>query len=286
MIADSQIMKRKSILIAGSASWGCSDDKLDIANMFVRSFTREVLSREGRIVVLGAGDDATNEKGGATRIFDWVALREVESYASSTTKPQNRLAIIVMSDDARAKKLSRENLKVLRNLEQRRAVSVNYLRREQFTGGAYRAEQMNRADAMLAIGGGKGTYALGREMTDQGKPVLALDLQIGSLSNDGDGALALHKETMDSPDHFFPFTHQEMVGKLGLVSLESGINNVEQVARVAAELIEAELSALPPTQSTETKPRRVPAAFVGWFNDRSNLQLVLSLWETIKSFFS
>ena len=172
-----------------------------------------------------------------------VILREVENYASATTKTTRELARVVISDDAKERKLDSSNLTTLRNLEQRGAISVNYLPRQEFTGGAYRYEQVNNSDAMLAIGGGKGTYSLGSEMTDLGKPVLPLDLRIGALSEDGEGALALHKELMDHPSRFFPNSHSTVVNKLSLVSLDSGINDVRSVARAASELIDAEIRA-------------------------------------------
>ena len=55
------------------------------------------------------------------------------------------------------------------------------------------------SDAMLAIGGGKGTYSAGTEMAERGKPALPLDLQLGSMADDGDGAFTLHREMMTSP---------------------------------------------------------------------------------------
>ena len=276
-------MQGKFVLISGSADAACPLPKLETAIDFVRCFARQVLDNDGGIVVLGTDERATQNEHGVPRIFDWVALREVENYASSTTRPQRRLAKVVMSDNAREKRLTIQNLETLRNLEQREVVSVYYIPSQEFTGGAYRSEQIAVADAMLAIGGGKGTYSLGSEMADLGMPVLPLDLQIGSLSDDGEGALALHKEMMDNPSRFFPNTHNDVVNKLSLVSLNSGINDVENAARAASDLIFAELGSKRPKTAGNSGGEE--KGTLRWFKDRRNLQIVLQFLERIRDLF-
>ena len=65
------------------------------------------------------------------------------------------------------------NLRLLRNLEQRNVIERCPIRREVFTGGEYRKVMVEKADAMLAIGGGKGTYSAGTEMISQGQACFA-----------------------------------------------------------------------------------------------------------------
>ena len=254
-------MKGKFILISGSAGQSCPADKLDVASRFVRSFTGEVLSRGGGVVVL-AGDQAiTDDEHGAPRIFDWLALREVERYVNSTTESSRSYARVVMSDEAPESKIDDAGLLLLRNLEQRNAVERYHIRREVFTGGEYRKAMVDRADAMLAIGGGKGTYAAGTEMAARGKPVLPLDLQLGSRANDGDGAVALHREMTADPGRFFPSTHQGVIDRAGLLSLDRGISDVVAVARVSAEMLAGELEVLQLPEQGSTAKGRMAAAW-------------------------
>ena len=112
-----------------------------------------------------------------------------------------------MSDVAQESKIDIANLKLLRDLEQRKVVERLHIPDEVFTGGEYRKRMIDIADAMLAIGGGRGTYSAGLEMTAQGKPVLPIDLRLGSISEDGDGAVALHKRMLTEAEQFFPRTH-------------------------------------------------------------------------------
>ena len=254
-------MDGKFIMLSGSANPSCPADKLLIASHFVRSFTGDVLRRGGGIVVLAGDEESTKDEHGVPHVFDWLALREVEDYAESTTDQPRPYARIVMSDEAPESKISPDNLRLLRNLEQRNVVEICPIRREVFTGGEYRKVMIEGADAMLAIGGGKGTYSAGTEMIALGKAVLPLDLQLGSTVEDGDGAVALHKEMGLNPSRFFPSTYQNARNRLGLLSLARGINDAGVVARVSAEMLAKELDTIPLLDQPMNVSRRLVAAW-------------------------
>ena len=195
-------------------------------------------------MVLAGNEESTRDENGIPHIFDWLALREVEKYAENSAGPPRPYVRIVMSDVARESKIDTDNLRLLRNLEQRNVVELLPIRREVFTGGEYRKLMIEQADAVVAIGGGKGTYSAGIEMMAQGKPVLPLDLQLGSIVQDGDGADALYREMVSEPSRFFPNMHQELRNRTGLLSLEQGINDAGTVARVSAEILAKEFGAV------------------------------------------
>ena len=155
---------------------------------------------------MGADESATMDSDERPRIFDWIALREVERYVESTAEAPRICARLVMSDQAAETKLDNRNLKTLSNLEQRGALEVERIRREEYTGGRYRQLEVGLADAMLAVGGGKGAYICGTDMLEAGKPVLPLDLKIGASTEDGEGAVRLLRELMQEPGRFFPRT--------------------------------------------------------------------------------
>ena len=194
------------VFISGSAGQECPQDKLDAAIRFVTAFTGGVLRSGGGIVVLAGDEASTRDEGGRPRSSDWVALREVERFASSTTESPRVYARVIMSDKAPESKIDESGLRLLRDLEQRRVLESHYIPRELFTGAEYREAMIERCDAMLAVGGGKGTYTAATAITELGKPVLPLDLRLCSLSDDGDGAIGLHREMLSDPDRFFPHT--------------------------------------------------------------------------------
>ena len=264
-------------MISGSAGDSCSEDSLDTAIRFVQSFTREILRTGGGVVVLAGDEDSTMDERGAVHIFDWVALREVERYAETTSEQPRICARIIMSDAAPKSKISDANLRLLKNLEQRKVVELRRIRGKLFTGGAYRKEMAESADAMLAIGGGKGAYSSGTQMMESGKPVLPLDLRLGSTADDGEGAVALHREMMANPNRFFPYTHSEVTNSLTLLSFNRKINE--------AEVLDRELKASP-----SGKPRSRAGKFLtnSW-KAAQNLPIIsaaIKILDFVRGFFA
>ena len=207
-------------------------------------------------MVLAGSEEATRDEHGTPHIFDWLALREIEKYAESSTEPPRPYVRVVMSDMAQESRIDPANLRLLKNLEQRNVVELFPIRREVFTGGEYRKVMIEQADAFVAVGGGKGTYSAGTDMIAEGKTVLPLDLQLGSFVQDGDGSVALHREMISAPERFFPNTHQEMRNRIELLSLDRGINDAGSVARVSAEMLARELSTnLPSDQPKDIMQR-------------------------------
>ncbi|MDE2688461.1 MAG: hypothetical protein OXI16_13335 [Chloroflexota bacterium] len=236
-------MKGKFILFHGSASLSCPSDRLDKAIEFVRCLVSEILSREGGVAVLAGDEQGTRDDEGNPHIFDWIVLREVLRYVESTIDPQRKCVYVVMSNTAWQSKIEAANQKVFSTLQQRGVVDVKRIRAEEYTGGEYRSAQVQYADGMVALGGGKGTYTCGQEMAGLGKPVLPLDIEIGAFSEDGRGALGLLKEFTDSPERFFPRTHEDLVGRIETLSLQSESNSPSVVAQRAAELFQREFAA-------------------------------------------
>ena len=72
--------------------------------------------------------------------------------------------------EASESKIDDVNLDLLRLLEQRNVVERSLIRREMLTGGEYRQVMIDLPDAMLAVGGGKGTCTAGVVMTVLANP--------------------------------------------------------------------------------------------------------------------
>ena len=129
-------------------------------------------------------------------------------------------------------------------------MEVKRIRREEYTGGRYRQLEVELADAMLAIGGGKGTYICGSDMLEASKPVLPLDLKVGASLEDGEGAVRLLRELVQDPGRFFPCTKAEIIDKIDTLSLNREIHQPSVVAQRAAELLSSELGQSKPLQRT------------------------------------
>ena len=224
-----------------------------MATRFVQSFTVEVLKAGGGLVVLLGDESRTKGPDGRPRIFDWIILRAVEEYVGVTTQAPRIHVRAVMADDAWQSRMDEGNRRTFGNLQQRGVLEVERIRRERFTGGEYRRTECELADALIALGGGKGTYSVGEEMMELGKPVLPLDLKIGALSEDGEGALQLHRELQSNPRDFFPTTHGRVINQVESLSLQGGNHQAASVAQRAVEILSRELHREPVSKSRGIK---------------------------------
>ena len=246
-------MNGKYILVSGTASRDCRELELDMATSFVQSFTAEILKAGGGLVVLLGDENRTKGADGKPRIFDWIILRAVEEYVGVTTQAPRIHVRAVMADDAWQSRMDEGNRRTFGNLQQRGVLEVERIRRERFTGGEYRRTECELADGLIALGGGKGTYSVGEEMMELGKPVLPLDLKIGALSEDGEGALQLHKELQSNPGDFFPATHGCVINQVESLSLQGGNHQAASVAQIAVEILSRELRREPVSKSSGIK---------------------------------
>ena len=236
-------MNGQFLLLSGSASRACSALALTRAVEFVQALVPETLKVGGGFVLLVGYEEPTKGVDGVPRIFDWTILRAIESYTEATIQPQRVHARVILRDDTWNSRMSESDQHTFNRLQQRGALEVERVPQGVFTGGKYRQVECELADCMLALGGGKGTYSAGREMITLGKPVLPLDLEIGSLSEDGQGALLLHKEFQSTPEQFFPSTHVTVVNQIELLSLQAEGRDPAGVAQRAVEVLARELDA-------------------------------------------
>ena len=246
-------MKGNFLLISGSASRSCPPEQLALAIHFIELLTAEVLRAGGGLVVLLGDENRTKGADGNPRIFDWIIMRAIEQYATNTIEPARTLAWVVMSDDAWDRKMNDNNRRIFTSLQQRGVLEIERIRREEFTGGAYRRSECELADVMVALGGGKGTYSLGMDMIDLGKPVLPVDLEIGALSEDGEGAVQLHREMLSDPGAYFPRTHGDVVNQMETLSLERSGHDVAGVALRSVELLSRELAVVATDKGSDGK---------------------------------
>ena len=191
-------------------------------------------------MVLLGNEDRTKGDDGKPRIFDWTVLRKIQHYAENTTDAPRVYARVVMSDDAWLTRMSEDNRRTFSKLQQRGVLEVERIKREVYAGGKYRGIECELADALVSLGGGKGTYSVGREMLEIGKPVLPLDLEIGAFSEDGEGSLLLHREMQADPSLFFPATHWRVVDQIEAISLQGG--SIDGAARRAVEILNREMN--------------------------------------------
>ena len=234
-------MKPKYILIAGSASETCDGEKLERALEFAREATAAIL-RSGNSVTVFAASERANE---AERpiVFDWEILRAVDDYLENEAGSAKRImARVVTGADSVEKRFGEENAGLMQRLQSKGAVQLHYISENRYTGGNFRAKLVEVSDAMIAVGGGTGVYDNATKMLEAGKPVMPMDIQIGSSQDDGDGALQLLSEMKGDPSRFLLYGHKVVSEKMLALSLERPYESTRRVANDAARMLNLELA--------------------------------------------
>lgn len=234
-------MKPKYILIAGSASETCDGEKLDRALDFAREAAAAVL-RSGNSVTVFAARERVNENERPI-VFDWEILRAVDDYLENEAgNPKRIMARVVTGADSLEKRFGEENAGLMQRLQSKGAVRLHYIAEDRYTGGNFRAKLMDVSDAMIAVGGGKGVYDNAALMLEAGKPVMPMDIRIGSSRDDGDGALQLLPEMKNDPKRFLRYGHEAVSEKMLALSLERPYKTTRLVANDIARMLNLELA--------------------------------------------
>ena len=161
------------------------------------------------------------------------------------------LASVFMRTDAMQTKISAENATLIARLQSQNAVEVRHIEADLYSGGEYRNWQTEFCQAMVAIGGGKGTYQVGDKMLKAGRPVMPMDIELGAYSEDGNGALQLLSEMKSDERIFLPRNYQLVSSKLYALSLENPYWSTERVAYTIAAILSDEID-------VEDVPNRPP----------------------------
>lgn len=236
-------MDPKYVLISGSAAPDCDIDKLATAIQFSEAVTRAVIETGNGVAVLAAGEPTRQgEDGSVPLIFDWTVLRTVaQTLDDGQAKAGSVLARVVTGTDSIVKRFSPENARLIQDLQTRGAIDVLHLDESRYYGGSYRDLLTGLADALIVVGGGKGTYDIGNRVMEAGKPVMPMDIVIGSRYDDGGGALQLLSEMKTDGQTFLPRFHEVVGRRLYALSLESPAWPIRRVAHAVAEIVAGEL---------------------------------------------
>jgi hypothetical protein len=190
--------------ITGSAASGCDETLLSDAHDFVRSFVELTIARGGGLV-LGAGDDPLAASG-ASCVFDWTALERVAAAPDPGPEwPKLRPERFVAVASQRAlDKVPEQRAEVWRECRARSDFDLDVAQAGWRMAGIIRERQVLRGDILLVLGGGAGAEHLAELYRDEGKPVVPLYAELGSLNNDGSGgSRLLFGKALPDPSAFF-----------------------------------------------------------------------------------
>lgn len=244
--------------IDGSAADGADRPRLARCHQAIRALVRGILNAGGGVVTLVSGDPRIVEDDPDTaNTFIWTVLSEVDRFlhTSANLNAQRRpLVRTVWSPRTITDRIPPRQQALWERLIASGRVEVRVLQDAGHFGVKLREAQADLGHALVILGGGKGVRHLASLYQDQGKPVVALDPMIGSSKNDGEGALALHRESLSEPAKFAPDAAHDLQTTLASLSLQRDDAAPEGVANRLVSLLGTILRAAASRLSASRKP--------------------------------
>ena len=269
-------IKGQRIHIAGSASKDTSPNLLKYAHELIFELVKKLVA-EGATFIVNVGKEPLSEPNTPASlpiIFDWTALAAVreclQAGIAQASGSQGRLVatFATTKTDGQIPDTQRELWEFLQAAE---AIEIEF---SSWSSGALRRQkQVSKGHILIILGGGEGVEHLAEEYRARAKPVIPLDLKIGSSCNDGSGgASRLAGEALAQPDRFARILDPTAAGNLfSRLTTRQGRKPVIEVVEAVVRLIHA----LEPS-SCGDDPQSLP------HHDRSHAQTQKELQATVE----
>jgi hypothetical protein len=234
------------IHIAGSASKDTSPNLLKYAHELIFELVKN-LAAEGATFIVGVGNEPLSEPNTPASlpiIFDWTALAAVreclQAGIAQASGSQGRLVATVATSKTEEKipDTRRELWEFLLAAE---AIEIEFLKPGWSSGALRRQQEVPKGDILIILSGGEGVEHLAEEYIASAKPVIPLDLKIGSRCNDGSGgASRLAGEALAQPYRFVRILDSTAAGNLfSRLTTRQGRRPVTEVVEAVVRLIQA-----------------------------------------------
>lgn len=247
------LIKGQRVHIAGSADKNITQNILRYAHEFVTELVRTLIL-EGAMFITGIGKEPPsieNDCNSPSIIFDWTVLNVIydslqQGLVTTSDFPERPLFI---TGTSKTENQIPDNRRCLwESLLAINAVEIDFLQVGLASATLRRQRQAPRGDILIIIGGGEGVEHLASLYIEHGKPVIPLDIQIGSSCHDGSGgAPSLAMKMRADPHRFGHISDVSAAGSLvaGLTTRQ-GKKPVKEVVQAIVKLI----------QSLEPNPNR------------------------------
>src|SRR6478736_10227412 len=238
-------IRGRRITIAGSAAPDADIALLRYAHELVDSLVNR-LCAEGALFSVGIGKEPRlmNDVNQPSIIFDWTVLttlagRIAKDKAIASTMQGKLIATITTSKTAA--QIPDEHSNLWSDLLGSDALFIRSVEPGWTSGAIRRQIQADLGDILIVISGGEGVEHLAKEFALQGKPVIPLDLQLGSSGGDGTGgASRLFGQMRTNPDRFAAFKDLRSAGALlSQIETAQGKTAVAGVVNGIVRLIES-----------------------------------------------
>jgi hypothetical protein len=198
----------RRIHIAGSAAPSADEGKLRYANQIIADLTLTLLQKGAAFVIsFGKEPRLRHEADLPPIIFDWTVAEVVATAldaGSATPATACGRVIATVSTTKTDSHIPAERRTIYENLRSKNAIDIRFLRAGWSSGALQRQKLAEIGDVLIVLSGGQGVEQLAVEYSSRGKPVIPMDLQLGSSSCDGSGGGAhLFDRALEDPGAFF-----------------------------------------------------------------------------------
>jgi hypothetical protein len=236
----------RRIHIAGSSAPDTDDQLLLYAHELVASLVH-ALSKEGAIFLLNVGDEPLvrpDDPSSPSIIFDWTLLATasecLKKHIAHSMGPQGRF-ITAIATHKSLNKIPESRQALWKELGAEDAVRLEFVHPGWSSGAVRRTRQAELGDILIALSGGEGTEHLAQLYALAGKPVIPLDLVLGSSKGDGSGGAArLASKALTTPDQFVRVSDPDSAAALfARLATCQGKREPATVAQAVVQLIHA-----------------------------------------------
>ncbi len=238
----------RRIHIVGSADPTADERKLGYVHSLVSELT-SALAAEGANFVIPFGKEPllTDRAGGPSIIFDWTvadAVFRAHSAGIAQASGPNGTLVATLATSKTDGHIPTSRRLIYDRLREANSISIDFLEPGWSAGAVIRSRLAQLGDILIAISGGQGVEQLAIEYSSKGKPVIPLDINVGSSTRDGSGgAPRLFDRARTKPADFFSVAGTASAADLlDRTQTRNGEAKVEKVVAAILNLLHALVS--------------------------------------------
>ncbi len=197
----------RRIHIAGSADVEADPTKLRYVHSLIAQLTMS-LAKEGATFVISFTKEPylKDRNEGPSILYDWTVAEKLhEMLMEGTVNPSgpNGRLIFTLATIKTDANIPPHRRVLYDQLRDKSAVHMELLNPGWTAGAIQRQRQAQLGDIFIGISGGQGVEQLALEYSTKGKPVIPLDIQVGSSQRDGSGGAGrLFDRALANPSDF------------------------------------------------------------------------------------
>lgn len=200
-------LEGRRVHIAGSAAPRTPREGLTYAHALVAALV-SALVHEGATFIAQAGKEprANDDESLPAIVFDWTTIETIADELRRGAAPYGAAGqvLAVVATLKTEQQIPADRRGLWDELVAMSAVRSEYIGGYWTSGAVRRERQAQLGDVLIAVSGGEGVQHLAQLYANQGKPVIPLDCDIGSSTEDrSGGARRLNEHALAHPEEFF-----------------------------------------------------------------------------------